>query len=93
MTRAAVASLAERAQERIQVDRVVPTIPITRKASRTSVKLPDELWERLKHAAQLLSDEAKRDGREPLTRDDVMEHACRWWLQEWDSERKKKKQQ
>lgn len=57
----------------------VPTIPVSEKVSRTSVSLPDEMWEDMAETARALSDRAKREGRRPFTRDDLIAHAWRWW--------------
>lgn len=77
-------------KEPLQVDRI-PIAPISEKVSRTSVSLPDELWDDLMDATKVLSDRAKRDGRKPFTRDDVIAHACRWWLEAWREQNAKNK--
>lgn len=66
-------------------------VPQTRKATRNSVKMEDEVWERMLAAAKTLSEEARSDGRDPYTRDDLVEHACKRWLEEWEADRERKK--
>ncbi len=73
----------------IELDRI-PTTPISEKVKRTSFQLPEDLLEELAEAAKILSDRAKRDGRLPFDRDDVIAHACRWWLQAWRADNAKK---
>lgn len=88
MARNSMAKLATPAKERIQVSEVIPP---TEKVTRTSVQLPDSMWERLTSIAKTMSEEAKREGRKPYTRDDVIYHFCRWGMQEWESERATKR--
>lgn len=66
-------------------------VPVSRKATRNSLKMGDDIWTRMKEAARVLSDEAKADGRDPYTRDDLIEHACKRWLEEWESTREKRR--
>lgn len=73
------------------MDKIIPVEPKKRKVVRTSVKLPPELWEVLEDAARVFTQEAKEDGRETFSRDDVIEHACRWWHQEWLAGRDKRR--
>lgn len=74
---------------RLQVDKI-PTTPASEKVTRTSVQLPDELWEELGQAAKVLSEVARKEGRRTFARDDVIAHACKWWLQAWKTENAKK---
>lgn len=86
----AVALSGRTTKERGQVA-VIPTQPMTEEVWRTSLQMPTTVWEEMTEAAKLISEEAKAEGRRPLSRDDVITHACRWWLQSWKEERKSKK--
>lgn len=66
-------------------------VPKSRKVIQTSIRIDPDIAERLKTAAKILSDEAKAEGYEPFTRDDLIEHACKRWLEEWEEERAAKR--
>ena len=66
-------------------------VPESRKATRNSLKMGDDIWERMKNASQSISERLKADGRDPLTRDDLIEHACKRWLEEWENQESAKR--
>lgn len=76
--------------EKTQPPEKVPTLPTSEKVSRTSVSLPDTVWEDMAETARSLSERAKKEGRRPFTRDDLIAHAWRWWRQALSAEIAKK---
>lgn len=69
----------------------VSVAPPSPKVRKTTVSMESDTWERLQEAARVLSEEARADGRKPFARDDVIEHACKRWLEEWEQERAAKR--
>lgn len=54
------------------------TLPKKEKKTRSSVKLPDALWDRLDATAKA----TRENGEEGYTRDEVIEHFIKWAYQE-----------
>lgn len=89
MTRVYLASVgAPPRMERLRVSQIIPP---SEKIVRTSVKLPDWMWPQLAEIARIESEEARAEGREPFTRDDVVFHFCRYGIEHWKADRAKKK--
>lgn len=61
--------------------------PKSRKVMKTSIEMGVEVWARMEEAARTLSEEAKAEGRKGFSRQDLIEHCCLRWLEEWDAER------
>lgn len=66
-------------------------IPKGEAVSETTVRLPDALWRRLKEIAETETKEAREEGRPRVSRDQVIEHLCRWGIRQWEAEREAKK--
>lgn len=67
-------------QEPHLIDDDVPITPISEEVGRSSVTLPKAVWEDMAEAARKLSDRARKEGRKTFSRDELIAHACRWWL-------------
>lgn len=63
-------------------------IPAPEKFTRTSVSLPDALWEKLEKQRKRLNE--KRDPSDRLTRDDLIRLCLEWADRELTAESKKK---
>lgn len=79
--------MPRRTFEEVVLKTILP--PPGKKWTRSSVTLPDDVWEALDRVAEL--ENAERSAPERLSRERLMAYFLEWAVTEYDAERAKKK--